>query len=281
MVSRPEDPGSAAISGGSVVRCPAVRVRVGTSGWQYASWRGTFYPAGLRQADWLSYYVTRFPTVEVNNTFYRMPEEVFLDRWRATAPPGFVLAVKANQLITHRRRLRGAEEATALFWTRVLRLGDRLGPVLFQIPPHLQVDVPLLADFLGTLPRAMRAAFEVRHASWYRDDVLALLDREGVAWVLADRGGLQGPEAVTGGFAYVRFHQGEAGSPHYGRAALSRWADRIAGLGVETFAFFNNDMEVAAPGDALMLTELLRERGCDVVPAPVPAGASRQMLLRF
>lgn len=254
---------------------------VGTSGWQYASWRGTFYPAGLRQSDWLSYYVTQFPIVEVNNSFYRMPEEAFIDRWRGLAPPGFVLAVKANQLITHRCRLRGAEEALALFSSRVLRLGDRLGPVLFQLPPSLQVDVPRLAGFLRSLPRGMRAAFEMRHESWFRDDVFASLDSAGVAWVLADRHGLRGPAVVTGGFAYVRFHQGEPDSPHYSRAELELWADRIAGLGVETYAFFNNDMEVAAPADARTLTGLLRERGCEVVPPPVPAPEADQLTLRF
>lgn len=243
-----------------------MKVWVGTSGWQYASWRGTFYPARLPQAAWLAHYVTKFPIVEVNNTFYRMPEPTFIERWRGVAPPGFVFAVKANQLITHRHRLRGAEEALSLFWSRVLGLGDKLGPVLFQTPPSLRVDLPRLTAFLRTLPPGMRAAFELRDASWSRSDVLRALDRAGAAWVLADHNGVSGPTFVTGGFAYVRFHQGRPDRPGYARETLERWADRIVSLGVETFTFFNNDVEVAAPGDALTLTSLLRERGCDVVP---------------
>ena len=145
--------------------------------------------------------------------------------------------------------------------------------MLFQFPPFLKVDVARLADFLQILPVSMRAAFEFRHGSWWRDDVFDRLDRAGAAWVLADRAGARVPTIVTGGWSYVRFHQGQPGKPGYRRSKLARWADRIAGLDVETFAFFNNDAEVAAPGDAATFTELLRERGCDVVPPPAPKRA--------
>lgn len=258
-----------------------MRVCVGTSGWQYASWRGTFYPPRLPQRAWLSYYVTRFPAVEVNNSFYRMPDETTFDRWRDAAPAGFVFAVKANRLITHLHRLRGAEAAVAIFWSRAQRLRKKLGPVLFQFPPFFKADVARLTDFLQALPVTMRAAFEFRDASWWRDDVFDLLDRAGAAWVLADRAAARTTTIVTGGWSYVRFHQGQSGKPGYSRRKLARWADRIAGLDVETFAFFNNDMEVAAPGDAATLTELLRERGCDVVlpPAPLRRSGPEQLSL--
>lgn len=258
-----------------------MRAWVGTSGWQYASWKGTFYPARLPQRAWLSYYVTRFPVVEVNNSFYRLPDESTFDRWRDAAPEGFVFAVKASRLITHLLRMRRADESVELFWSRAQRLQKKLGPVLFQFPPSFKADVPRLADFLSGLPVTMRAAFEFREGSWWRDDVFDLLDRAGAAWVLADRAGARVPTIVTGGWSYVRFHQGQAGKPGYKRSKLARWADRIAGLDVETFAFFNNDMEVAAPGDAATLTELLRERGCDVVlpPAPRPAPGPLQLSL--
>lgn len=251
-----------------------MRAWVGTSGWQYASWKGTFYPARLPQRAWLSHYVTCFPVVEVNNSFYRMPDENTFDRWRDAAPEGFVFAVKANRLITHLQRMRNSEETLEIFWSRAQRLRRKLGPVLFQFPPFFKADVPRLADFLKALPVTMRAAFEFREASWWRDDVFDLLDRAGAAWVLADRAGARVQTIVTGGWSYVRFHQGQAGKPGYKKSKLARWADRIAGLDVdETFAFFNNDIEVAAPGDAATLTELLRERGCDVVAPAAPKRA--------
>ncbi|MEZ4293485.1 MAG: DUF72 domain-containing protein [Polyangiaceae bacterium] len=258
-----------------------MRAWVGTSGWQYASWKGTFYPPRLPQREWLSYYGTAFPIVEVNNSFYRMPEGSTFERWREATPPDFVFAVKANRLITHLHRLRGTQGALSRFWSRAQGLKKKLGPVLFQLPPSFKVDVPRLADFLATLPVPIRAAFELRHPSWVRDDVLDLLDRAGAAWVLADRAGARVPTLVTGGWCYVRFHQGQAQKPGYTHKKLARWADRLAGLDVETFAFFNNDMEVAAPADALTFTELLRERGCEVPPprAPRPAPGPTQLRL--
>lgn len=247
-----------------------MRVWVGTSGWQYPSWKGAFYPPKLDQRSWLSHYATHFSAVEVNNSFYRMPDGSTLDRWRKTTPDGFLFAMKASRLITHSRRIRGAEEAVGIFWSRAERLQKKLGPVLFQLPPFLKVDVPRLADFLRVLPVSMRAAFELRDSSWWRDDVLDLLDRAGAAFVLADRPGARVPTVVTGGFSYVRFHQGQVAKSGYKHKKLARWADRIAGLGVETFAFFNNDAGGAAPADAATLTELLRERGCDMAPPAPP-----------
>ncbi len=250
-----------------------MRVRVGTSGWQYASWKGTFYPPRLPARSWLPYYATRFAIVEVNNSFYRLPDEATFARWRDTTPPGFVVVVKASRVITHLQRMRGARAMVDRFWSHALHLGDKLGPVLFQFPPSLRADVPRLAEFLEELPFGMRSAFEFRHRSWWRDDVLELLDRAGAAWVLADRGGARVPTIVTGRFAYVRFHHGLPDRPGYERDVLRRWAKRIAALRVpEAFAFFNNDQEVAAPGDAATLVELLRDQGCDV-PEPAPAAA--------
>ncbi|MFO0589314.1 MAG: DUF72 domain-containing protein [Polyangiaceae bacterium] len=246
-----------------------MRVHVGTSGWQYASWKRTFYPPRLPQRSWLSYYATRFAIVEVNNSFYRLPDEATFARWRDATPPGFVFAVKANRVITHLQRMRGAELAVERFWSRAQHLGGKLGPVLFQFPPSLRADVPRLAEFLETLPFGMRSAFEFRDRSWLRDDVIELLDRAGAAWVLADRGGVKIPTIVTGGFAYVRFHHGLLDRPGYERDVLRRWAKRIASLRVqEAFAFFNNDQEVAAPGDAATLVTLLRDQGCDVTAPP-------------
>jgi uncharacterized protein YecE (DUF72 family) len=238
---------------------------VGTSGWQYASWRGSFYPKGVPQRAWLEAYASRFPVVEVNNSFYMLPKMETFDRWRAATPPGFLFVVKASRYVTHIRRLRDAKEPVDLLWSRAVHLGDKLGPVLFQLPPTLAVDVALLRDFLPLLPKDMRAAFEFRHDSWRADSVFELLDRAGAAWVMADRPGWQVPNVVTGGWSYIRFHQGRATDPAYAPRKLRAWADRIAGLDAkDVFVFFNNDQEGAAPNDATRLAHLLSSLGCRV-----------------
>jgi uncharacterized protein YecE (DUF72 family) len=243
-------------------------IYVGTSGWQYRDWKELLYPKGLPQRAWLAAYATAFPTVEVNNSFYQLPKEETFDRWSESTPPGFLFAVKASRYITHIRRLRRAKDSVKLFWSRADRLGSKLGPVLFQLPPNFKADPELLEGFLGALPKAMRAAFEFRDDSWRRDEVLQLLDGAGAAWVLADRPGWRVPDIVTGGWSYVRFHQGRPLHPGYTGAKLRRWADRIASTRAkDTFVYFNNDQGGAAPKDGLTLTRLLEERGQDVAPA--------------
>ncbi len=243
---------------------------VGTSGWQYASWKERFYPKGLPQRVWLEHYARRFPVVELNNSFYRLPGETTFDGWRDRTPEGFLFAVKASRYITHIRRMREAKDSVDLFWARASRLKEKLGPVLFQFPPNLRADVPLLEEFLAGLPGPTRAAFEFRDRSWWRDDVWAALDGAGAAWVLADRPGARVTEVVTGGWSYLRFHQGRERHPDYARSKLRAWADRIAGLGVdEAWMFFNNDPLAAAPHDALALTELLVGRGLEVAEPPL------------
>ncbi len=248
-------------------------IHVGTSGWQYRSWKDRFYPKGVPQRAWLRHYASRFPVVEVNNSFYMLPKESTFDRWREETPEGFLFVVKASRYITHVRRMREAKDSVELFWSRTTRLGPKLGPILFQFPPNLKADVPLLAEFLRMLPRSMRPAFEFREPSWWRDDIFEALDRAGAAWVLADRPGARVREIVTGGWSYIRFHQGRPAHPGYTRPKLRAWADRIAGLAVpEAFVFFNNDPLAAAPRDALVLEELLVERGIEVAEPPPAAG---------
>jgi uncharacterized protein YecE (DUF72 family) len=239
-----------------------VTIWVGTSGWQYASWKNRFYPKGVPQRAWLEHYATRFPVVEVNNSFYMLPKEATFDRWREGTPEGFLFVVKASRYITHIRRLREAKEPVDLFWSRATRLKDKLGPILFQLPPNFRADPGLLKDFLGTLPSGMRAAFEFRDDSWRIEEVYELLDRAGAAWVMADRPGWQVPNVVTGGWSYVRFHQGRSTHPAYSRRKLRAWAERIADLKAEdVFAFFNNDALAAAPSDAETLMEILEGLG--------------------
>jgi len=238
-------------------------IYIGTSGWQYDSWK-KFYDGAPKRA-WLELYASRFPAVEVNNSFYQLPKEQTFDRWRAETPVGFRFAVKASQYITHIRRLRDCAEPVKLFWSRATHLGDKLGPVLFQFPPNFGVEAGRLREFVSILPEEIWAAFEFRDDSWRTDEVLALLDDAGAAWVLADRPGWKVPLLLSGGWSYIRFHQGRPMHPGYTRRKLRTWADRIAGLDAkDVFVFFNNDQLAAAPGDAETLTELLQDRGQDV-----------------
>jgi uncharacterized protein YecE (DUF72 family) len=241
---------------------------VGTSGWQYRSWREPFYEA-RPQRLWLEHYATRFPVVEVNNSFYMLPKEATFTKWHEQSPAGFLFVVKASRYITHIRRLRDPKDSVDLFWSRAVLLKEKLGPVLFQTPPNLRADVPLLREFLSVLPREMRAAFEFRDDSWRSDGVLEALDRAGAAWVLADRPGWQVALVVTGGWSYLRFHQGRRTHPAYSMRKLGTWADRMASLDAkDQFAFFNNDTLAAAPFDALALARLLERRGQAVAGPP-------------
>jgi uncharacterized protein YecE (DUF72 family) len=240
-------------------------ILVGTSGWQYRDWRRRFYPEGLAQRGWLGYFSERFPVVEVNNTFYMLPKDETFVRWRQESAAGFLFVVKASRYITHIRRLRDGREPLKLFWSRCRRLGKKLGPVLFQLPPNFPADLERLEGFVALLPPTMRAAFEFRHPSWGTDEARALLDRAGCALVLPDRPGWRVTDVVTGGWAYVRFHQGQRGAPGYTKRKLVRFADRIAAWDArETYVFFNNDPGGAALRDAVTLTGLLRDRGAPV-----------------
>ena len=236
-------------------------VSIGTSGWQYADWRDAFYPAGLPTTRWLGHYASVFSTVEVNNTFYRLPEAETFDRWKRETNAGFVMAVKASRYLTHVRRLRDPREPVNLFVSRAKRLGPRLGPVLLQLPPNLPAAPDRLEETLAAFGRRCRVAVEFRHRSWLTDEVFALLDRARSALVLADRPGERVDPIVTGGWSYLRFHQGTRTGPGYRRAKLRGWADRIAALAAtDVFVYFNNDTDAAAPRDAMVLRSLLHER---------------------
>jgi uncharacterized protein YecE (DUF72 family) len=243
-------------------------IHVGTSGWQYRDWRGRFYPRELPQRLWLEYYGARFSTVEVNNTFYRLPEaEVFGD-WRERTPEGFIVTVKASRFLTHLRRLRDPSEPLERLLSRARKLGPKLGPVLYQMPPRFPVDTGLLREFLTVLPDQPLAAFEFRDPSWQTDEVLELIDGAGAAWVLADRPGARVEPIVTGGWTYVRFHQGTETRPDYRPEKLRRWADKIAQMPIEGgYVYFNNDPGAAAVRDAQRFREMLADRTGSEPPA--------------
>lgn len=240
-------------------------IHVGTSGWQYDDWRGVLYPEGVPKTRWLERFSERFPVVEVNNTFYNLPEEETFVKWRTSSAEEFLFVLKASRFITHIRRLRDCRDPVRRLWSRAERLGRKLGPILFQLPPNLEADPARLEEFLDVLPKHMRAAFEFRHRTWETDEVRGLLDRAGCALVLADRPRARVADLVTGGWSYVRFHKGTSTGYGYRRRKLRRWAERLAGLDAdEVFVFFNNDPGGAAVRDALALTGLLEKEGAEV-----------------
>lgn len=237
------------------------RCRVGTSGWQYRHWRGPFYPADLAVSKWLDYYAARFDTVEVNATFYHLPLATTAAKWRAAAPPGFLYAVKASRFITHMRRLKQPGKSLEMFFQRLKGLGDRTGPVLFQLPPRFPSDPGLLKDFLQALPQGVRAVFEFRDESWLCEPVYAVLADHNAALCIFELGGRRSPVLTTADFAYVRLHgPGERYAGDYSQAALQAWADRLRAWGekgLDAFCYFDNDQAGYAPKNAAGLKALL------------------------
>lgn len=238
--------------------------RVGCSGWEYKHWRGDFYPADLPRTRWFEHYAAIFDTVEINNTFYRLPEERTFAAWAERAPAGFVYAVKASRFLTHMKKLKSPEEPLDRLFTRMRPLSGRLGPVLYQLPPGWPLDLPRLEHFLQALPQGMRHVMEFRHASWYADEVMGLLEQFNVALCLHDmQGSTTGRERV-GPFIYVRFH-GATGNygGGYSDARLAGWAEWLGAqraAGFDVYAYFNNDVGGHAPRNAGTLRRLMGER---------------------
>jgi uncharacterized protein YecE (DUF72 family) len=235
------------------------RIHIGTSGWHYDDWTGSFYPGDLSAAGRLSYYALRFDTVEINNTFYRLPDEETLRAWRETAPQGFVFAVKASRYITHMKKLTDPEGTLPSFLERVELLGDRLGPLLFQLPPHWRANPGRLAAFLEVLSTGHRCAFEFRDPSWYIPQVYRILKDHNAAFCIYHLAGHQSPLAVTTDFVYFRLHgPGAAYEGSYGDEVLIRWAERIrewALDGRDVACYFDNDQSGYAPRDAARLRD--------------------------
>jgi uncharacterized protein YecE (DUF72 family) len=249
-----------------------VPVLIGTSGWQYRHWRETFYPRGLRQADWLQYYAERFLTVEVNNAFYRLPEAATFGRWASGTPDDFVVTVKASRFLTHIRRLREPEGPVALLLERARSLGAKLGPVLLQLPPNLRAEPERLETTLAAFPPDVRVTVEFRHESWFTDEVRGILERHGAALCLADRKGVASPLWRTAEWTYLRMHEGRA-RPHpcYGREARERWAERLAegwGPAADVYVYFNNDGCACALRDARLFAAAVERAGLE--PTRVP-----------
>ena len=241
---------------------------VGTSGWHYRDWRGAFYPADLPTRRWLEYYASRFRTVELNNSFYRLPTEDAFRAWRDAVPGDFVFAVKASRYLTHYRRLRDPEEPVERLLGAIAGLGDKTGPVLLQLPPDLRADPEALERVIDAFAKRVRLACEFRHDSWHTDDVYGLLRDRDVALCLTDRRNRHGPVARTASWGFLRMHEGTAEPrPHYGTRALQSWVDRIASLwgpNAECFVYFNNDHRACAVRDAASFVRLARAAGLEV-----------------
>jgi uncharacterized protein YecE (DUF72 family) len=228
-----------------------MRLYCGTSGFSFKEWKGPFYPAKLPADEMLGFYAARLPTVEINNTFYRMPQPSVLDGWAAKVPKTFRFAVKAPRRISHVKQLKDcAEEAGYLFKT-VATLGPKLGSVLIQLPPHARVDVEKLRVFLGLVPREIPAAFEFRHASWHDETVFAALREHGAAWVTADNDGGTPPELpATAAWTYLRLR-----APEYTPATLQAWQTRCTRF-ERAFVYFKHEDGAAGPAFAKRMLSL-------------------------
>jgi uncharacterized protein YecE (DUF72 family) len=237
------------------------RIRVGCSGWQYASWRERFYPKGLPQRRWLEHYAAEFDTVEVNSTFYRLAKPKAVAGWVEQTPPDFVFAAKASQYLTHMKRLTDIEQGIGRFYEGIapLAASPKLGPVLWQLPERFKRDLPRLAEALDRLPDG-RHAFEFRHPSWFEDDeALDLLRWNGVALAIGDHPARPWqPWVATTDWSFVRFHYGARGRRgNYSETELREYAPRVAALADEGYVYFNNDWEGFAVKNAQRLRRLL------------------------
>jgi uncharacterized protein YecE (DUF72 family) len=241
------------------------QVRIGCSGWNYAHWRnGVFYPERLPSARWLDFYAQHFDTVEVNATFYRLPRRTSVERWVEQSPPGFLFAIKGSRYLTHIKRLQDLGPGLERFLACIAPLlgSPKLGPLLWQLPPNFKRDDERLARALERLPREQRHAFEFREASWFHEDVYALLREHRVALVIGDRPEVHSFQSheLTTDFTFVRFHSGTRGERgNYGESELEEWAQRFQDWSqrVAIYAYFNNDWEGFAPKNALWLKRRL------------------------
>ncbi|HET7342293.1 MAG TPA: DUF72 domain-containing protein [Methylomirabilota bacterium] len=231
-----------------------MELRVGTSGWNYPEWKGSFYPADMKPAAMLPYYAARFDTVEVNNTFYRMPTQKAVDGWAAAVPPAFRFVLKAPQRITHFARLRDVDEPVRFFCDTARTLGARLGPLFFQLPPNFTVDTGRLADLLALLPPGVRAAFEFRNVSWFTDAVYERLRARNAALCIADTDEGATPAVATADWGYLRLR-----AAGYAEDDLRGWLATVARVGErwrDAFVFFKHEDKGTGPALAARLLAL-------------------------
>jgi uncharacterized protein YecE (DUF72 family) len=239
------------------------RIRIGCSGWNYRHWRELFYPKGLPQRRWFDFYAGHFDTVEINNSFYRLPGAETFGKWREQAPPGFCYAVKANRFLTQAKKLKDCAEPLARMMAPFRALGDRLGPILYQLPPRFRINLERLEEFLALAPKDVTNVFEFRDPSWYGEETFALLDRHGASFCVHDMRGSATELRAVGHATYVRFHGG-AGKywGRYSEKALLSWTDWLVGQareGRNVWCYFNNDIDAHAIHDAQTLKAMVAQ----------------------
>lgn len=234
--------------------------RIGTSGWHYPHWRSVFYPGKLPPGKWLEYYARHFDSVEINSSFYRLPTEQTVARWCDATPDNFRFAIKASRLISHMKKFSDVTDYLSILIERSRGLGSKLGPVLFQSPPHWQKDSARLENFLSLLPHGMKWAFELRHPSWHCEEIYRLLNARGAAFCIYDLAGFTSPAVVTADYAYLRLHgPEEAYRGRYGAERLAPWVEWLSqqsGLR-QVYVYFDNDQAGYAVEDALLLRQLV------------------------
>ena len=241
----------------------ACEIRIGTSGFHYKHWIGPFYPAKTPASKMLDFYLQHFDTVELNNSFYRLPTPEAFDRWREATPADFIFAVKASRFLTHNKKLKDPEQALDNLLPRAAHLGHKLGPILFQLPPRWRVNPERLENLLELLPRELRYTFEFRETSWITPQILSILKKFNAAFCIFELGGYHSPVHLTADFAYIRLHGPEAGKYQgsYSRERLREWADRIeswAGDLKAVYVYFDNDQAGYAAANALTLKEMIQ-----------------------
>jgi uncharacterized protein YecE (DUF72 family) len=239
------------------------QIHIGTSGWHYAHWRGPFYPEKIKAADMLHFYTGRFDTVEINNSFYRLPPIGALEKWRDLTPPEFCFAVKGSRYLTHMKKLKDPKPGLAKFFSRIDHLQKKLGPILFQLPPGWKCNAQRLDSFLAALPRKHRYAFELRDGTWHNTPVYELLRRYNAAFCIYELAGFEAAAEITADFTYVRLHGplATAYQGSYQTRVLSSWARRIArwrGRLRDIYVYFDNDQEGFAALNAAELKKMLR-----------------------
>jgi uncharacterized protein YecE (DUF72 family) len=236
-------------------------IYIGTSGWNYDHWKGTFYPDSKKKRDWFSLYQSSFSTVEINNTFYNLPSEETVDKWHADSNPDFLYSIKASRYITHMKKLKDPEQSTPSFFSVIRRLGEKAGPVLFQLPPKWNRNTERLKGFLESLPDGYQYTFEFRDPSWFHSDIYKLLSEFNAAFCIYHLEGNDSPRELTADFVYIRLHGPDgAYRGKYGKRELSGWAGAITAWknqGRDIYCYFNNDENGFAPQNALELLGML------------------------
>jgi len=238
------------------------KLYIGTSGWHYKHWLGKFYPTGLKPKEQFAYYLTFFDTVEINNSFYRLPSRETFQKWNVETPSQFLFSVKASRYLTHMKKLNEPEDALDLLLSRAVELGEKLGTVLFQLPPGWKVNPERFNSFADALPRDQRFVIEFRNSSWYTEEIYAILRKYNCAFCIYELGGHESPMLITADFVYVRLHgPGNKYQGSYTMDHLKKWAElllRWKDEGKDVYVYFDNDQEAFAAFNAITLKDMVR-----------------------